>query len=454
MSFTSLRTGHIALVLVALTTCAAALAAEDSAASDQTLTWSVSQPSERLRLPENASVQFVVHVNTKSTDVGSGKAMLHLVQSGLQDANSLYQLDTNDLCLCAADTNCDGAQQCAKQLTLQPVAGTHNPILRVRKSFTTPGTYTGQVSLRLGDQPELQSFKLTVYSSSTRYQWLGAMSIAAGLALYFCLNVWLRRRVAVDDALLPAYRLRDAVDALRERIEKYCVQSNLELPQLTATVDELLRQLTPRALAAQLPLLLASPWAATPGWLDTFKTSLGKLSDKATALTALVSNGVRVAIQVGGRHPAILSEAISAIDALALEIDSAQNVPTQLAPILDELDQNIRAAQSAKATREIATFDAAMAGAYLASSLPPDTQTLQVRLATGATWVWLLVALISLVAGGFVLVLQDFGFGAPADFVKCFFWGLGFSVAGTQLEQLTQTSITSQFGINIPKAAA
>lgn len=60
--------------------------------------------------------------------------------------------------------------------------------------------------------------------------------------------------------------------------------------------------------------------------------------------------------------------------------------------------------------------------------------------------------LIAFLAGMYVLVLSNLGFGTFADVIKCFFWGLGFSVAGGQLEQLTQSTVTGSFGISVPKA--
>ena len=55
-------------------------------------------------------------------------------------------------------------------------------------------------------------------------------------------------------------------------------------------------------------------------------------------------------------------------------------------------------------------------------------------------------------ASRFLYHCENFGFGSWSDYIKCFFWGLGFSVAGTQLDQLTQTAVTGNFGITIPKA--
>jgi hypothetical protein len=66
--------------------------------------------------------------------------------------------------------------------------------------------------------------------------------------------------------------------------------------------------------------------------------------------------------------------------------------------------------------------------------------------------VWWIVALIALASGFYSVVLANLGFGTSTDYIKCFFWGLGFSVAGTQLDSLTQTTTTSNFGITIPKA--
>ncbi|MGA7219355.1 MAG: hypothetical protein WBX38_13620 [Candidatus Sulfotelmatobacter sp.] len=73
-------------------------------------------------------------------------------------------------------------------------------------------------------------------------------------------------------------------------------------------------------------------------------------------------------------------------------------------------------------------------------------------MARNTLWVWWIVALIALASRFHSVILQNFGFGALADYIKCFFWELGFSVAGTQLDQLTQVTVTGNFGIIIPKA--
>jgi hypothetical protein len=438
------------------------------AVDPQKVAWSLSQPPEKLRLPGNSRVQFAVHTATAastpadtSAGAGAGHAekpdtlTLHLVQSSLQDSASLYQIDTADLCLtntesasvAARPSTADAAAACADHIDL-PLSGTRSPVLTVRSTFNSPGTFTGSVSFRLAEQPELQSFKLTVYASSPCRQWAGVLCIALGLAVYFLLNIWLRRSVAIDEALIPAYQLRDAVQALEQRVVLYEKSAGAPLPQLTSALNSLLADLAPDVLAKKLPQLIASPWATSTTWLESLKTYLTPFSDKATALAVLVNNGVRTALQMGSGHPAPMATALTAIDALAPTIIRPESAQTQLAPILGQLEHALTPAldgmQPALAT--------AMTATRFALSLPPDTNTLQIRLLRKVSWVWWMLALIALLAGAYTLVLQNFGFGAPTDFVKCFFWGLGFSVAGAQFEQLTQTSVTASFGISIPKA--
>jgi hypothetical protein len=402
----------------------------------QGVVWTLGHPPERLRFPANSEVQFPVSAGDK------GVRNLRLVQSTLQDATTFFQLDASQLSLCADDANCgttiDVPANTTKRLTL-----------KISPAFHTPGIFTGEVSFGVAGKPETQSFKLTVYSRRPCAILLGGVLIAAGLFLYFLVNVWLRRSIAREEALFPAYQLRDTLATLRKRLADVETQTHLQFVLLTEVLNDLDRRLTRDALAGHLPPALIAPWSSATDWVANFSDYLRPISDQAAAMVVLVNSGVRTAMNYWTTHPDPVTAALGQIDALAPTVQNGGAAQAQLAPILQALQAAVIPPHPALP----ALLGVAPAGVVTRLfTLPPDTHTLQLRLMRNMLWVWCLVAVVALASGFYAVVLENFGFGSWADYIKCFFWGLGFSVAGTQLEQLTQTAVAGNFGISIPEA--
>jgi len=401
------------------------------------ITWSLGSPPERLRYPANSEVRFTATAGEQ--DIKG----LQLAQSTLQDPSTLLQLDASQLTLSKEDGTGGSSIEIPKNSTI-PLK------LKIAPSFSAPGVFAGDISFRIDGKPETQSFKLTVYSRSVCAMLLGGALIAVGLGLYFVVNVYLRRSTAIDDALFPAYQLRDTVAVLRDRLVEAQTQTRLPLAELGNVLRDIDDQLSPEKLAPYLPAVLISPSSSTTDWLANFRAYLTPISSRTAAMVVLINSGMRDSIiSYWAQYPAAVTTALDKIDAVAVATLNADQAQTQLAPILQELQAAAKPPQA-----ELTAFLASAPSGAVARFfiLPPDTHTLQVRMLRNALWVWWLVALIALVSGFYSLVLQNFGFGSWADYIKCFFWGLGFSVAGTQLEQLTQTGVTSNFGISIPKA--
>jgi hypothetical protein len=93
---------------------------------------------------------------------------------------------------------------------------------------------------------------------------LGAFLIALGLGLYFLVNVLLRRRIAGDDALLPAYQLRDTIETVKRRVVEAARLTNIPLPALTNALTQLEDELAPKSLAAHLPSVTVLPGRPAP----------------------------------------------------------------------------------------------------------------------------------------------------------------------------------------------
>lgn len=411
--------------------------AAGSSGSSQNMVWSVGHLSgDRLQFPKNSTVDFLVTSGDKELkDV-------QLAGSTLQDATSFLSLDASHLQLCV-DGNCDGKFTVAPN-TPQPVT------LKIADSFDTPGVFAGQISLRVAGKAEPQSFKLTVYSRRRGDMALGAVTIALGLALYFLVNVFLRRAIATDEALVPAYLLRDSLGILKKRLEDATARTQTRLPGLTGAFGELDKQLSPGSLASHLPPVIISPWSSATSWQDSLKAYLTPIADKTAAIVVLVNSGVQYAVGYWEKSQAAVTTALEKMDALVPTATNSATAQTQLAPIILAL----QAAMNPPKADALAPMLQGAPSTVMARffTLPPDTQALQVRLVRNTLWVWWLVAAIALVAGFYAVVLLNLGFGSATDYIKCFFWGLGFSVAGTQLDQLTQTAVMANSGITIPKA--
>jgi hypothetical protein len=405
--------------------------------STKNITWSLGRPPERFRFPDNSVIQFTV------TAADQGLCDLRLMQSSLQDVTTFFQLDASQLRLCIDNDRCD------TEIDVPPNS-TRGLEVRIDPNFHTPGIFTGELAFAIKDKPETQSFKLTVYSRTRTAMLLGAFLIALGMGLYFLVNVSLRRRIAVDDALLPAYQLRDTIETLKRRVVEATRLTNIPLPALTNALTQLEDELASKSLAAHLPSLTVLPWSSGTAWVDGFKAYLTPRTDRTAALVVLVNSGVQAASAYWTTFPTPVATALAQIDLLAPNVTDVATAQAQLAPIL----QALYAAVNPRRAEAFAPMSEAVPSNVVARffTLPPDTHTLLVRLFRNALWVWWLVALIALASGFYSVVLENFGFGSWTDYIKCFFWGLGFSVAGTQLDQLTQTAVTGNFGITIPKA--
>jgi hypothetical protein len=166
------------------------------------------------------------------------------------------------------------------------------------------------------------------------------------------------------------------------------------------------------------------PWSSGTAWQDNFKAYLAPIADKIGAMVVLVNSGVQPATAYWATHPAPVTTALGQIDALAPVVGNAAAAQTQLAPILQALQAAVNPPHAAVLAPVLAAAPAGIVARLF--TLPPDTNTLQVRLLRNTLWVWWLVALIAIASGFYSVVLQNFGFGSWADYIKCFFWGLGF----------------------------
>jgi hypothetical protein len=79
-------------------------------------------------------------------------------------------------------------------------------------------------------------------------------------------------------------------------------------------------------------------------------------------------------------------------------------------------------------------------------------ERLTLEIASTSLWVWALFAVLATALGAYVVVLSNTGFGLSADFLLCFFWGVGVPIGAQQLAQSTTVSAGSALGVAVPTA--
>ncbi|MEJ0091897.1 MAG: hypothetical protein WDN46_00165 [Methylocella sp.] len=78
-------------------------------------------------------------------------------------------------------------------------------------------------------------------------------------------------------------------------------------------------------------------------------------------------------------------------------------------------------------------------------------QRLTVEIANTSLLAWALFAVPATALGAYVVVLANTGFGLAADFLLCFFWGVGLPIGAQQLTQSTTISTAaSALGVTVP----
>jgi hypothetical protein len=77
----------------------------------------------------------------------------------------------------------------------------------------------------------------------------------------------------------------------------------------------------------------------------------------------------------------------------------------------------------------------------------PSTATLQLQYEHLNAWMWLLWGVITVLAGFYVVILKQPGFGTATNFIEAFFRGLTVQLAG---QQITPATTAKAVGITLP----
>ena len=326
-----------------------------------------------------------------------------------------------------------------------------------------PGKYVGAVTVASSDKPGGESVSLTVHVTSWFWRGLGVGVILIGVGLAWWATVFLRNRLNRNQLLLPAVALREAGARAQAQVEA------LRLPAEATRVKTLLtaigKELSDDQLQLNgLPTLWTLPGA--PPINDTkineLRQYLGKVGLWLSACQAIITTGL-VPLEAkrpaqtlkGPAHVAALDQALIQVDQLAQLANAHQALTTNPAPTPEALAQQITAANTA--------LQARLDGLDLAAGVQPSpdrknsvsdarhqptVDSLRLQIANDTYAAWSFILLVTVLAGSYMLVFKNTGFGTALDLLEALLWGLGLPAAAQLTAGTTTTStIASTFSV-------
>jgi hypothetical protein len=289
------------------------------------------------------------------------------------------------------------------------------------------GNYTGTIEIALFGAADAKTFDLAIASTPRGARVKGWFCVLAGVLLAIFLGGFLRNYIGRMTALVPANRIRDLLTAEEEKLKVINANQSAETRKWIGDLSKLLE---PRALSGYIPGWVPAAFGGNvdaQGYTDYLKAR----GDELAAITYLVERGFLLVTQYTQNHAAI-DNAYGELEELAVKRPA--DLLAQTDAIIDALKPKTKGATTAE------------------DSATTLTHHIVVRVDAVNAAAWLIFAVIASVTG-YLAAVNVAGFGVAADYFKAFLWGFGLQTAGTQLQQLTPSSIASTIGITMPKSS-
>lgn len=402
----------------------------------------VSPGSDTIFLEKSRETDFTVNVK------GRPLRGLAVCQSGLADANTGNRLGDQYLGMYLAGADAAENSQAASQYLTLTAASTKVHLF-VLPMFQDKGVFAGSVAICSASKAAVTTLKLTVNSSSLGARIAGALLIATGICLYMLVTVVLKQRSQQLTALLPASRLVDALNTLRDSAQLVADHAKVKLPVLLGdketnhSLDSLMAQLSLANLKQQgyLPRLLTNPFQP-PDAGTKYQTFLDGISAQELNDAIIVRDGLQ---RVMSLWPQLDKEsardALGQLDQLASHADAS----TTMRPDVDALVSGIHPRESKFAAMLVDAHSNFRDG----GGTPPSVREITIQLEYVWGIGWMIWALLTFLIGSGVLILSNHGFGTWQDLLKCFLWGIGIQAAGQGLQGLAPASTATTFSLQI-----
>lgn len=399
-------------------------------------TWSIKPALKELLLNDSREIAVIVSTG----DIGATN--VHLAMSSLQDDASKSSLGREHLQLCVVNgINCK-----PEPFSLAPHTSSQPMWLKVDEAFSQVGVFKGMIWIGVDQKQEPDSIELTVYSTSTDHQLLGALCIFLGVALWWFVAVFARQRAARAEALIPVMELRESVGDLLSDLDRIDGSNIYKMDKIRRQLSRMWDELNPSKgpLSTLIPLEFPSISGlklSVPDPNASLKEFLDTRAAQVAVLSVLVRQGgdevlARLKEATDAGKPDLIQNSLQALDNAA---DGIKNVDDARSKVQDVV-RGIQIGLLKGAAQDVRLF-----------SLPPLPTTKELRLVLRrlSFSVWLIWGAVTVLVGVYAVILTNHGFGTGYDYIKCFLWGLSIQAVGQQLQQLTTSSVATSLKVPI-----
>jgi hypothetical protein len=315
-----------------------------------------------------------------------------------------------------------------------------------------PGHYMGTVILASDQKPDGESVTLDIYVSSLGYQIVGVAVLAVGvLVSLFFLSVQ-RNRYNQAQALIPATLYSDRLASLKTTLGNAPAGvDKTKFARSQFEIDNLLRDLAPPVLEANQ--YIPHTWALSGGpSADAagYKAYLARIDAWVAVLECVATRGMSVAWQqvTSAMTQAALDLLNDAIDAMDQLIPGTPDAPA-IASVNVSVD---RILGDLRTKLTAANHTARMGAPSLAlPALPTSTERLTLQMRSIGWEIWIVTAVLSILAGVYAVIYMNPGFGWLTDYIFCIFWGFGLPTVGQNVAQMTNASVTNAVAVTMTK---
>jgi hypothetical protein len=410
--------------------------------STATFTWTVKSPPAELNLAAGEPIEVGIAVQAVAA------TNVRVLQTALVEQSRKTPLD-GGLMLCKQPGGSCGAD-------IDLAANSSNRLwLRSNSGGAIVGKYTGTVSIGASEKPDGDTLNLTIYGTTLCRQLIGALLILAGVVCAWIVSTWSRSRLDRAQSLLPAALLAERVTILQQKLANAPPDTDEDdRKETTRALNALAKGLSETGLDGKnyLPRALPNPFVGLGPNIDGYKQFLADAGTKVALLDLLVDDGfVAVWKKIQPPPDAKTRQAVhtasKALDAKILEdpLPSTKDLITFIESTLKQLNDDLAAGHPGTA--------AALA-AQQRPIQPRSLEQIVVEIRNLSALTWIVFGILATAVGVHILVIGNLGFGLPADYFTCLFWGFGLPISAQQLVQSTIGSVGTALGVTVPKTSA
>lgn len=342
-----------------------------------------------------------------------------IVAGSLRDEDSSEQLPTEAFGLVGQDGKPPEGDISTTDLTRLSIC--------LNKDWRRAGKYSGTLWIGAVGDSGAQSIALKVFIRPESSWFVGFLAIAAGAGLSWFAMFWVtrQRQLAANQVLIA--RLQTVVANLTQTLQ--------EMPQSGAPLATRSIQHLDQVSKDRLPELMHDKELSAIAGVTVPPSESVSVVDEIDGMNRIVQHGFDELFRLWntpGANQAALGPLFQEMDALGAIVQPLNTLDAKIQAIL---------AKSPTPTARV------LVNGQL-PTLPSEDSVVQ-RVVTTTYLLDLLSVATVVVAGLFVLIWRNPGFGTIGNYLEAFLWGLGLKI-GSDLTKLGPNDIRTSFGIKTP----